>query len=36
MWNDSQDWYNYDYNMGTLDTPVSIMEKIDVEHMIDD
>jgi hypothetical protein len=36
MWNDSQDWYNYDYNMGTLDTPVSIMEKVDVEHMIDD
>jgi hypothetical protein len=36
IWNDSQDWYNYDYNMGTLDTPVSIMEKADVEHLIDD
>jgi hypothetical protein len=35
MYNDSQDWYDYDYNMGILDTPVSIMEKADVEHMID-
>lgn len=33
--NDTAEWYDYDYCMGTLDTPVSITEKTDVEHLID-
>lgn len=31
-----EDWWNYDYCMGTLDTPIPITEKADVEHLIDD
>lgn len=34
-WSDS-DWYLYDYNMGTLDTPVCVSCKEDVEHLIYD
>lgn len=33
---DTAEWYEYDYCMGTLQTPSGIMEKEDVEHMIDD
>lgn len=29
------DWYLYDYNMGTLDTPVCVSEKKHVEHLIE-
>lgn len=29
-------WWNYDYCMGTLDTPIPLTEKADVEHLIDD
>ena len=32
---DTKEWYDYDYNMGTLDTPVSITQKEDVEHLVD-
>jgi len=34
--NDDAEWYEYDYCMGTLQTPSGITEKEDVEHMIDD
>ena len=34
--NDSADWYEYDYCMGTLQTPSALTEKEDVEHMIED
>lgn len=30
------DWYLYDYNMGTLDTPVCVSEKKHIEHLIYD
>lgn len=33
---DNAEWYEYDYCMGTLQTPSGITEKEDVEHMIDD
>lgn len=33
--NDSEEWYLYDYCMGTLDTPSSVTCKEDVEHLID-
>ena len=40
IWNDPNPedsfWYDYDYSMGTLDTPTSINTKEDVEHLIDD
>lgn len=40
IWNDTNpddtDWYLYDYCAGTLDTPVSVSCKEDVEHFIDD
>lgn len=29
-------WWDYDYYMGTLDTPIPLTEKADVEHLIDD
>lgn len=29
-------WWNYDYCMGALDTPIPLTEKADVEHLIDD
>ena len=29
-------WWNYDYCMGTMDTPMPVTEKADVAHMIDD
>lgn len=29
-------WWDYDYCMGTLDTPIPLTEKADVEHLIDD
>lgn len=31
-----EDWWDYDYCMGTLDTPIPLTEKTDVEHLIDD
>ena len=31
-----EDWWDYDYCMGTLDTPIPLTEKADVEHLIDD
>lgn len=34
--NDSEEWYLYDYCMGTLDTPSSVTCKEDVEHLIED
>ena len=33
---DTAEWYEYDYCMGTLQTPSGITEKEDVKHMIDD
>ena len=40
IWNDPNpsmsEWYDYDYSMGTLDMPVCLSEKEDVEHLIDD
>lgn len=33
---ESVDWYEYDYCMGTCQTPSGITEKKDVEHMIED
>lgn len=40
IWNDPNpsmsEWYDYDYSMGILDTPVCLSEKADVEHLIDD
>lgn len=40
IWNDpnpyDSDWYEYDYCMGTLDTPVCLACKEDVEHLIED
>lgn len=33
---ESVDWYEYDYCMGTCQTPSGITEKEHVEHMIDD
>ncbi|HHT98201.1 MAG TPA: hypothetical protein GXZ90_09955 [Clostridiales bacterium] len=32
---DIADWYEYDYCMGTLQTPSGITEKEHAEHMID-
>lgn len=29
-------WWSYDYSMGTLDTPIPLTQKEDVEHMIDE
>lgn len=29
-------WWDYDYCMGTLDTPIPLTGKADVEHLIDD
>lgn len=29
-------WWDYNYCMGTLDTPIPLIEKADVEHLIDD
>ena len=29
-------WWDYDYCMGTIDTPIPLTEKADVEHLIDD
>lgn len=31
-----EDWWDYDYCMGTLDTPILLTGKTDVEHLIDD
>lgn len=40
IWNDpdvsESDWYQYDYCMGTLSTPVCLSKKEHVEHLIDD
>lgn len=33
--NDSEEWYLYDYCLGTLETPSSVTCKEDVEHLID-
>lgn len=33
---DPAEWYEYDYCMGTLQTPSSITTKEDVEHLIED
>ena len=33
---DTAEWYEYDYCMGTLQTPSSITTKEDVEHLIED
>ena len=29
------EWYRYDYSMGTLDTPIPIVNKEDIEDLID-
>lgn len=34
--NDDAGWYEYDFCMGTCQTPSGITEKKDIEHMIDD
>jgi len=34
--NPDSEWYDYDYAMGTLETPVCIKSKEDVEHLIED
>lgn len=34
--NDSVDWYEYDYCMGTCQTPSGITEKEDIGHMIEE
>ena len=31
-----EDWWDYDYCMGTLDTPIPLTEKTDVGHLIYD
>lgn len=31
-----EDWWDYDYCMGTLDTPIPLTGKTDVEYLIDD
>lgn len=40
IWNDPNpdmsDWYLYDYSMGTMDTPVCVSCKEDVEHFVED
>lgn len=40
IWNDPNpdmsDWYDYDYTAGTLDKPVCLSKKEDVEHLIED
>lgn len=40
IWNDPNpnqtDWYLYDYCMGTMDKPVSVDCKEDVEHFIEE
>jgi hypothetical protein len=40
IWNDpnpsNSDWYLYDYSMGTLNSPVCVSCKEDVEHLIYD
>lgn len=40
IWNDpnplDSDWYDYDYSLGTLDTPVCLACKDDIEYLIDD
>ena len=40
IWNDPNpsmsEWYDYDYSMGTMDIPVCLSEKADVEHLIED
>lgn len=39
LWNDPHPdaiWYDYDYCMGTLDTPISLTTKEDVENFIED
>ncbi len=33
---DTAEYYLYDYSMGTLETPSSIKEKEDIEHLIED
>ena len=39
IWNDPNpdmsDWYDYDYCMGTMDIPICLSKKEDVEHLID-
>lgn len=40
IWNDPNptmsQWYDYDYCMGTMDTPVCLSCKEDVEHLIEE
>ena len=40
IWNDSNScigyWYDYSYDMGTMDTPVCLSCKDDVEYLIED
>jgi hypothetical protein len=33
---DDAEWYEYDYSMGTLQTPSGLTEKYDIEHLIED
>lgn len=39
IWNDPNTgddyWWDYDYSMGTLDIPVNVCDKEDIEHLID-
>ena len=34
--NDVAEWYEYDYSMGTLQSPSGITEKVHIEHLIED
>lgn len=34
--NNESKWYEFDYCMGTLQTPSAITEKQDIKHLIDD
>ena len=36
LWDNTTDYYIYDYCMGTLDTPTPITSKDDIRHLIDD
>lgn len=40
IWNDPDssmsDWYEYDYSMGTMDSPTCLSKKEHVEHLIYD
>ncbi len=36
LWEDTADYYIYDYSMGTLETPTAIKDKSDIAHLVED